>query len=267
MKLGVIAGMKSTDALLCQALEQAGHTLAIIHPRIPVSEWIPWLTRRIRERGFSTLIGNLLLAGVLRFERSKESLFKHSPWELVGKRPPRWQAVQARAYACADEEEMIQLLKGTEMVVMLDAFRLSHRLFRSLSRPCIQVIWGSVPDFMGDSGGYWAYLERKPVVVTLVERGTQFDRLSVVAKFTVETGAHETLRTIKVKQAAALERHLSSFLSVPRAASTEAKTEQVTCRHFYAPTAWTYLLRRAPSSHPLPLYAGRTSVCAVNLPK
>jgi hypothetical protein len=260
--IGVIAGAKATDALLCASLERAGFRLKIIQYKIPIRAWIPWVLKRIQERGFGVFIGHICLAGWLRLERLIESARGKSVWADVLSQVPSWKDIQTQRKLFLNERAMISDLEDTDAIIFLDSFRLSHRFFRSLDRPCFQVVWGDAPEYLGDSGGYWAYTHGDLVSVGLVDRRGQFDELRPVKRIPVLVNKHETLRTVKVKQAVALSEVLPNLLShlleTPPRFTESRKTE---CRVFYAPTLWTYL--RGPSSRVFPRYAFRSRPCTL----
>lgn len=260
--IGVVAGRKATDALLCASLERAGFRLRIIQYKIPIRAWVPWVLRRIQEGGLGVFIGHICLAGWLRLERLIERVRGKSIWMDVLPQIPTWQNIRSQQKLFLSERAMISDLKDTGAIIFLDSFRLSHRFFRALEQPCFQVVWGDAPEYLGDSGGYWAYTHGDPVAVGLVARRGQFDELRLVKRIYVSMNEHETLRTVKVKQAVALSEVLPDLLSrvlkkPPR--FTQSKTTE--CRVFYAPTLWTYL--RGPSPHGFPRYAFRRRPCTL----
>lgn len=260
--IGVVAGRKATDALLCASLERAGFRLKIIQYKIPIRAWTPWVLRRIQERGLGVFIGHICLAGWLRLERLVERVRGKSIWKDSLPRVPTWTDIRSERNMFLNERAMISGLGDTDAIIFLDSFRLSHRFFRSLEQPCFQVIWGDAPEYLGDSGGYWAYTHGDPVAVGLVARRGQFDELRLVKRFRVSMNEQETLRTVKVKQAVALSEVLPDLLTHvlerPPHFTQSKKTE---CRVFYAPTLWTYL--RGPSSHGFPRYAFRSRPCTL----
>ncbi len=259
--IGVICGAKSTDALLCQSLEQAGFHIKIAQYKIPIRDWLPWLTRRVQERGVGTLVGNLLLAIWLRIERMIDHVCNHSPWLTTLAYIPSWQRVDSKPKRCSHEEDLREHLKNADVILLLDAFRLSPQFFRRLKQPCFQVIWGSVPSYLGDSGGYWAYTRQEPVAVSLIVRTGQFDSLKLAKEIRVFIDEVETARTIKVKQAVALSavlaKSLSRFINEPPDFSYFRKTHS---RIFYAPTLWTYLTTSSLGKD-FPAYAMRKQPC------
>ncbi|TAK05073.1 hypothetical protein EPO33_03735 [Patescibacteria group bacterium] len=260
----VIAGTKATDALLCAALESAGFQLLIIHYKIPFGHWTPWVGRRIAERGFTTFVGHLLLAFWLRAERVGERLAGRSLWHVVGRETPQWRTVRSERRYCFTESSVVAAIKDVDGIILLDAFRFSHRLFRGVSKPFFQVIWGDVPDYLGDSGGFWAYLHGDPVRVSVVLRDHQFQNMTIVRRVAVELGRLETLRTIKARQAAALAKVLPALVRKPPEVGQTTLSRPASCRVFYAPTLWTYLSAMNRPHRSFPSYAFRTRRCSVN---
>lgn len=259
--IGIIAGRKATDALLCRSLEQAGFRLKIIHYKIPVSGWLPWIAKRINERGLTTFIGHVLLAVWLRLERFKDTIQGKSLWKEQDSTTPSWDGVSSPREICMSEKKLIDSLQSSEAILFLDGFRVSHRFFRRYKKPCFQIVWGSVPSYLGDSGGYWAYLQGEPVCVSLIARREQFDQISPITEIDVPMEAQETLRTIKIKQAIALSVVLPKMLSrVLKDPPRFRFSKEVVCRLFYAPTLWTYL-RTSFMCVKLPQYAVRERAC------
>lgn len=262
--LGVVAGTKATDALLCHSLEKAGFRLKIVHYKIPFRSWVPWVLKRIRERGLGVFAGHLFLAAWLRIERFMESMQHRSPWLDQLAEAPSWQTVRTERRLSLKEQAVIEYVKDADAILILDSFRFSHRFFRALRQPCFQIVWGDVPGYLGDSAGYWAYLRSDPVAVTVISRRMQFNVLNVIRRIPVRVNGAETLRTVKIKQAVALDAALAEILKKalkePLHVERPKRTE---CRYFYAPTLWLHL-RRPKRIVSFPSYAFRSQQCTIS---
>lgn len=244
--LGIVAGRKATDAVLCECLEQAFPNVKIVQYRIPFGAWVPWIIKRIREMGPAVLIGHLLLSIFLRVQRFYENLRGRSLWLKFGSARPNWRKVRTRSKFCFSELAARQYLKDTDAIILLDSFRFSHQWYRDLPVPIFQIIWGMMPDYTGDSGAFWAYAlgQLKRIGVTVIVRGAEFNSFSVLAERIISAGDKETIRTIKIRQAQALVATLPGALQLflERARfRLPLSPAPVAGRLFRAPTIGTYL--------------------------
>ena len=128
------------------------------------------------------------------------------------------------------------------------------------------MVWGIGPDYLGDSGAFWAHAlgETEKVGCSLIQRGAQFDKIQLVQQTLVTLEKIESLRTIKIKQVTALEKELpwwvKHFLTQPPQINASGKN--CVCTIFRAPTLWTYIsyIRRKQIDTP-PLYAYKKESC------
>lgn len=256
--IGVVAGTKATDELLCHSLEEAGFNLRVVHYKIPLRSWIPWMWKRVEERGLGTLIGHLCLAGWLRSERILERFRGTSIWLQRLSSIPVWRNIHSGRALCFNEEAMARDFKDVDLVIFLDSFRISHHFFRRLKKPCFQIVWGDVPDYLGDSGGYWAHARGDVVAVSLLARRAHSDILMPVYRTEVPVVSNDTLRTLKVKQAIAIHASLPDILKRLLIAPYRFVNPRVIEGSiFYAPTLRTYLFDSLPMRS-FPRYAFRT---------
>lgn len=262
-RVGIIGGRKASDAALCQAITTAFPGSIVVHYQIPIRAWIPWIWRRVRERGLATLLGHLALSTYLRAARVRDRLLGRSLWRNIDLATPSWRGVATQS--AWSEEQVISAVADCDIIVMLDAFRVSHRFFRQLRKPCLQVIWGNSPLYMGDSGAFWAFAlgDRTRVGASIVLRSTQFSTISIITSLSIAITEEDSLRSIKVKQVAKLATHLPTII----AAMTTRKPfitdrRAAVAYHYYAPTLWTYLrIMSTGPQHALPAYARREQPC------
>lgn len=244
--IGVIAGTKASDAYLCAALAGAFPHVRVVRYKMPFSKWLPWILKRIRMMGVSVLAGHLLLSTYLRLQRLLERMRGRSLWRKYGVEVPRWGDSSGTVPLCAREETLIRALRGVDAVVALDAVRLSHRFFRAIPKPFVQIVWGALPDYAGDSGAFWAYAkgDRAQVGVSIVLHRGQFNHQTRLRFVPIECSADETIRTIKVKQVIALGRALPETVRTLLAdmlPAAERICQEVQFTNWSAPTLITYL--------------------------
>ncbi|HUT22579.1 MAG TPA: hypothetical protein VMX18_04290 [Candidatus Bipolaricaulota bacterium] len=243
IKIGIIAGKKATDAALCKAIQNNFSDTNFFKYKIPVKDWIPWIMKRISDRGIMVLIGNVALAMYLRLQRKYENFIGKSLWLNYRGSVPSWKGIEVKRRF--SEDELIKNLAETDLVILLDAFRLSHHFYRKFKGPIFQIVWGSPPEYLGDSGGFWAFAigDKDRVGVSIVRRSSQFDNFFVLADKKIECDEFENLRTIKIKQVVEMERLLpekiKSFIGEREETLVkERRTEY--CRIFRAPTFREY---------------------------
>lgn len=262
MKIGVICSRKISNAAICESLEKNHCEIQIARYQIPLNEWIPWLLKRVKDMGFYVLFGHLLLSVYLRTERTVEKIFKRPLWLKYRNSTPSWNNVKGKIKDCFSESSLSDFLKEVDLVVVLDQFRLTHRFYRQIDVPIIEVIWGITPDYMGDSGSFWAYTQgdKDQMGVTLVLRTQQFDRLEVIEQIKLKNVNKENIRSIKIQQVVDLEKKLWNIIK--NISNNPQQEIATTCRIFKAPTIFTYIkfLFGFPVKK-LPSYAYKKSIC------
>ncbi len=243
MTIAVIAGTKASDAYLCRELIKQFPHIRIICYKIPVRQWIPWLKKRIAIVGGGAFIGHFLLSAYLRIERFGEWIRGKSLWRDFQVERPIWRRLSVRPTLCLDEQQLIELCTGADVVVSLDSFRYTSDFFRQIKVPFLHVVWGAVPKYFGDSGAYWAHVtgDREHVGVSIVLRTDQFREYRPLAWMPIATTAEDTLRTIKVKQVITLGQQLPQCIRNAQQISKEHARREIACRNWYAPTLHTVL--------------------------
>ncbi len=265
-RVGVIAGFKASDAALCSALEQSFPNLTIVRYRIPIKQWIPWLLKKITNDGFFVLLGHLELSVFLRLQRLAERLVRPSLWLRYTSRVPSWSKVQSPIVNCYSETQAIKALREVDVIVFLDALRMSHRFHRQCKAQILQIIWSNLPQFYGDSGSFWSFSLNKeePLGVSLILRGEHFNKFIIVSKTSIASESNDDLRTIKIKQVLAVANILLSVIKRILQAQPAASYQPTPCRIFRPPTLFTYLkFLKHHSLTRLPNYAVSESVCQV----
>lgn len=263
--IGVVSGTKSSDGILCASLSKHFSETRIIRYKIPFSKWIPWIWKRMRFLGFFVLVGHVLLSGWLRGERCVERLRGKSIWKDFGVQPPMWKNVNLLFPICLNEDTLIKKLQNVDLIVLTDSVRLSHRFFRQINVPVVQVVWGMVPEYEGDSGAFWAFAkgEKEKVGVSIVVRNGQFHQQQLLVWKPIHTENIDTLRTIKVKQVLALTDILPKTLQdfIEHSKTQTYQHKKINIRNWYAPTLFTYFLflviRKKWGILPIPKYAYR----------
>ena len=270
MNVGIICARKSSDALISQAVESAFAQTTVVRYLIPPQHWVSWLWHRISERGFFTLLGLLSLSAYLRLERLLDRVRGRNLWSIVDRTSPRWSDVKAPVYNFFSERALINKLSECDIIISLDAIRLSHRFYRKTKARFFQIVWGEVPDAMGDSGAFWKYAVEHPeyVSVSLIERLDEKGSIVTHERVFVPVSDHETLRTIKIKQADALAEELPRIIKEAEVINPKtAQKKQRTCAHYYPPTLFTYLaFLRTGKITILPKYAVRKKACTIYIP-
>lgn len=265
MRVGIVCGRKASDAALCRAMLAAFPDSVVVQHQIPVHDWFGWLVRRIRERGFLTLIGHLALSTYLRLARLRDRMLGRSLWRSLGMQPPTWKGITA--HFAWREQQIIDMLGACDVIILFDAYRLSHRFFRRLQKPCLQVAWGMSPNYMGDSGAFWAYAlgDTAHVGASVLLRSQHFSTITVVSSLLIDVTDLDTLRSIKIKQVKTLAQHLPIITHVVGTRKTFLTDKRsALAQHYYAPTLWTYLRVMATGpQHTLPTYARRTQPCTL----
>lgn len=270
MNVGIICARKSSDALISQAVESVFGQTTVVRYLIPPQHWVSWLWHRIRERGFFTLIGLLALSAYLRGERLIDRLKGRNLWSVVDRPTPKWSDLKMPPFNFLSERALIKKLSDCDVIISLDAIRLSHRFYRKTKARFFQVVWGEVPDAMGDSGAFWQYAIHHPkyVSVSVIERIDEKGSVTTHARLHVPVGDQETLRTIKIKQADTLAEELPRLIKeVAKVNPKTAEKKQRMCSFYYPPTLATYLtfLKKGKLSK-LPKYALRKKACAIYIP-
>ena len=235
-KIVVVCGRKKTDALICENLLKHFSEVKVLKYQIPYTNWFSWCFSSINKRGLKVFIGHLLLSFYIRFERFFENIQKKSIWQKYLNEVPSWQKVKATQIRCFNEAQLINNIEGFDLVFITDSFRLSHNFFRNSKAKFLEIVWGKLPNYGGDSGGFWAYSQgfNKDVAVTIVERNSQFNNLKILKEIAVKIDENETIRSIKVKQAVALANVLHHL-------EGKSKPVKKDLRVFCAPTLFTYL--------------------------
>lgn len=267
--IAVIAGRKKTDALLCTELAKHFPNLTIIQYQIPITQWIPWVLHRIVDLGFGVFIGHLFLSLSLRLQQKIELIRKQSLWLTCADSVPSWGNVHARKISCFREASLLQNVRDADALLLLDSFRLSHTFYRRMKKPCLQVIWGKTPMYLGDSAGFWAFAhgEKDEVGVSVIQRTHQFNRFTVLAEKIVVCKETEDLRSIKIHQACAMADllpHVVQTLLAKKSAFVHNRSQETQCRIFTAPTLSTYrrFLKEGKLAA-LPAYASKVHQCFI----
>lgn len=242
LKIGIIAGKKSTDSFLCEKILNNFPNSKVIIYQIPLNMWFRWVIRRIRKMGIIIFIGHILLSIYLRFQRKIESLFKESIWLTYLKEIPSWKKVKNKKF-CLSEENLTNELNNVDMIILTDQFRLTYKFFRNVKVPCIELVWGMVPNYLGNSGGFWAFAikDNRQVGISIVERFSQFNKLKVLYKEALDLNIKEDLRTIKVKQVYKMSKNIHSTIINYSRDKQDYVESNKNCRLFQAPTLFTYL--------------------------
>lgn len=260
MRIGVIVRPKKTDALICQSLAKR-YPLQILQYGVPRRQWISWVMKRLRTSGLWALVGHLGLSAAMKTEQAMERWTGKTIWNAHGIQTPAWVALPRRI--CQDEYSLKQQLEGVDLILALDAFRLPQSFFQGLNIPYLEIVWGDATKYLGDSSAFWEYAvgSRQSSMVSIVERTTYFDKVTVISQVPVETVTkQERMRSLKVKQAIALSRELPHLLEtvmdrLERIRGVPARIQTV--MQCYAPTLWTYLRYRFFGLRSLPAYACR----------
>jgi hypothetical protein len=218
--------------------------LEIAQYGVPRMDWFPWILKRLRTAGLLVLIGHLELSLFIKFQQAIERLFSKTIWEKYGVPLPQWTGLVK--VVCKNEQALIEQFKGVDFVLALDSFRLSQSFFRKLSTPYFEISWGDATKFLGDSAAFWEYVteERRTATVSLIERTAYFQRMSVLRRIPIDSiTPHETLRSLKVKQAIGLSIQLPLILKevflrpdILRGAIEQKKK----IKQCYAPTLFMY---------------------------
>ncbi len=268
-RIGVIVRPKKTDALICQLLAQYVR-LEIAEYGVPQADWLSWIMKRLRTAGFLVLIGHLELSLFIKLQQCIERLSGRTIWKRYGIPQPQW--TDLTKAVCKNEQSLKDRFKDVDAVMALDAFRLSQSFFRGLHVPYFEVSWGDATKYLGDSAAFWEYAlgNKKTSTVSIIERNSYFQKISIVSQITVNTiSVHETLRSLKVKQATELSLKLPAVLRdivarVPR--QNEWTEEKKIIRQCYAPTFWTYMKYRLCGLNSLPRYACRSKDMILKMP-
>jgi len=245
LNIGIITGKKLTDALLCEALTKKFPNIKIVQYKIPFNMWIPWIWKRIIKMGCIVLCGHIFLSIYLRIQRKIELFHKKPLWLKYTNVTPAWKELNKKKEICLSEKALIKKIRGLDVIILADSFRLSHKFFRKTKVPCLQLVWGLAPSYMGDSAGFWAFAShnKQHVGISIIERFAQFNKIRIIKQRIIETGHQEDLRSIKIKQVIKMAEILPEIIeryfnkeTVPRQQTTE-----IICRIFQAPTLSTYL--------------------------
>lgn len=268
IKIGIISGKKLTDALICHNLIKQFPQLKIIQYRVPLKMWFPWIWQRIAKMGLSVLIGHLLLSVYLRTQRKNELLRKKSLWISFIEKSPTWAGLPLKSRLYFSEKKLINNLNNVDLIIITDAFRFSHDFFRQIKVPCLQLIWGMAPQYLGDSAGFWAYLENSynQIGVSIIQRSSSFSKLFILSQKNISVNEHEDLRTIKIKQANIMADLLPQVVAefINRGKNVKMIKTKAICRIFQAPTIWTYkYFLQHHKINVLPKYSNITTTCTL----
>lgn len=244
LHIGIVSGKKLTDALLCDSILKNFPNTTVVQYQIPVKMWFSWIIKRIHKMGIVVLLGHILLSIYLRVQRKIELLFQRSLWLKYIKFSPSWNTIQNKT-SCLSEKKLIEKLRKVDIVILTNQFRLSHNFYRQIKVPCLELVWGDAPNYMGDSAGFWAFVtnDKKQVGVTIIERFSQYNKMKIIRKEKIILDNQENLRTIKIKQAIKMAEIIpETILHFLKNHGTENYSEKETiCRLFQAPTLFTYL--------------------------
>lgn len=267
LHIGIVSGKKLTDALLCNVILKKFPNTTVIQYQIPIKMWFSWIIKRIHKMGIVILIGHILLSIYLRAQRRIELLFQRSLWLRYIKFSPSWDRIPNKT-SYLSEKKLIEKMRKVDIVILTGQFRLSHNFYRKIKVPCLELVWGNVPDYMGDSAGFWAFAtnDRKQVGITIIERFSQYNKIKIIQHASVVLDDQENLRTIKIKQAIKMAEIVpEAILHFLKNYGTENYSEKETiCRLFQAPTLFTYLsfLKFAKMKN-LPKYSHAKTNCTL----
>lgn len=268
LQIGIVSGKKLTDALLCDAILKKFPNTIVVQYQIPISMWFSWIIKRIHKMGIVVLIGHILLSIYLRVQRKIELLFQQSLWLKYVKISPSWKKIPNKT-SCLSENKLIEKMKKIDLVILTDQFRLSHNFYRQIKVPYLELVWGDVPNYMGNSAGFWAFTtnDKKQVGITVIERFSQYNKIKIIQQESVVLDNQENLRIIKIKQAIKMAEIAPGTILhfLKNHGSTENYTEIDTiCRLFQAPTLFTYFsfLKFARIKN-LPKYSHAKTSCTI----
>jgi len=268
-RIGVIVRPKKTDALICQSL--AKHfQLEIAQYGVPHADWFHWIIKRLRNAGLLALIGHLSLSLYIKLEQASERFLGKTIWEKYGVPTPGWTGLLKNT--CHNEQDLKNQFKDVDLIIALDAFRLPQSFFRGLNTPFFEVAWGDATKFLGDSSAFWEYAmgKKKDSTVSIIKRTAYFQKISILTQIPVNNITdHETLRSLKVKQAIELSLRLPAVLDTalqnPHSIDYAVELKKI-INQCYAPTLWTYVKFKYFGLDSLPWYACRPKDAILKMP-
>ena len=160
-------------------------------------------------------------------------------------------------------------MRKVDLVILTDQFRLSHNFYRQIKVPCLELVWGDAPNYMGNSAGFWAFAtnDKKQVGITVIERFSQYNKIKIIQQESVVLDDQEDLRTIKIKQAIKMAEIAPEtiLLFLKNHGIAENYTEKDTiCRLFQAPTLFTYFsFLKFAKIQKLPKYSHTKTSCTI----
>lgn len=263
-KIGIICGRRISNAVIIQNLEEEGFELHIVKYQIPITHWYSWIKKRISETGVLVLLGHVSLSMYLRCCRLFEYIRGRSIWDEEEISHASWKSVKSNLIFSHSENDVIEQVKDVDIIILLDHFRFSHRFFRKLKMPIVEIIYGITPEYMGDSASWWAMCigDKRSVGYSIIERMAQYNKFSILESDVVDI--HNTdIRKIKVKQVKKISKILPKIIK-----NYSKKDHQLVYkanrRIFIAPTLCTYLRSLINGKiSKLPSYSYKDDVCYI----
>ncbi len=144
------------------------------------------------------------------------------------------------------QDALLDKISQADVIVMIEPFRLPRSVYSSKSTIFLEVVWGRVPFYVGDSAGWWEKVieDGANTCVSLVQRSGEASDLTLLASWEVKLRASDTIGRVRLRQAEVLARQLPEFLKnhIASPAIINKKQSIKTDGFSYiSPTLWEYL--------------------------
>lgn len=248
LRVVIVSGYRMSSQTACEAISRSLPVEIVLY-RIPPAKWFNWLSYRIKRFGLLTLLGHISLSIYLKC-RAFLLRFHRRSWDQT-----KGYCTPERAVRVRSERQLFHYISDADIVILMEPFRLPRSIYSRKTTTFLEVIWGTVPEFMGDSAGWWESVIRNNSItsVGLIQRTVEASDITLLASWNVNLEPQDTIGRIRLRQADVLIKKLPQFLNELLVHSTHHQKQTVKRLigfSYISPTASEYLKYNRKKSMP-----------------